>query len=349
MKILVCDDSNINRQVIGAHIQQMGYKAIFAENIVQSAELFAEHHPELVLIDVDMTQMDGYEIARAIRQSAFHFSKWIPIVFMSVHIDDESIVKGVEAGGDDFLSKPINLAALRAKIYAMRRLVMMRENLLDFGNQLRAVNEKLLQANQLLSELSVKDPLTRLANRRAFEEALIKTSKIAMRTSKPLSLLMIDIDDFKIFNESYGFEAGDFCLQQVAQIFKQGIHRAADFGARFGGEIFAIILADTSLSGAMYVAERLRMGVEALQIPNEKTPPGILTVSIGVASSKADKEFVTDSLVAASDEALYRAKQSGSNCIVGAKIEVDTNVPEDWLNYKTYRHFSPSGGSTSKH
>lgn len=348
MKILICDTSNEHRETLGSFLKQMGYIPLFSNNVQQCINLFTEHHPELILIDVDMTQPDGYEVARAIRQSSLHLSKWIPIVFMCTFIDDESIIKGIEAGGDDFISKPINAPSLRTKIYAMRRLVMMRENLIDFGSQLRDVNKKLLIANQLLAELSLKDPLTRLANRRAFEENLAKTAKISMRDSKPLALLMIDIDNFKLFNETYGYEIGDFCLQQVAQIFKQGIHRSMDFAARFGGEIFSIILIDTPLSGAMYVAERLRMGVEALQIPNERAPSGILTVSIGVASSKADREFVKESLIAASEEALFQAKKSGLNCIVGAKVEVNTNIPEEFT-YKSYKNFTSSDGSTSKH
>lgn len=348
MKILICDSSKDQRETIGKYLKQMGYIPVYSDNALQTIELFAEHHPELIFIDIDMTDIDGYDAARAIRQSSYHQSKWVPIVFMSGFIDDESIVKGIEAGGDDFLSKPINAAAIRTKIYAMRRLVMMRENLIDFGTQLREVNQKLLSANQILSELPFKDPLTHLGNRRSFEEMLSKMSKMAMRETKPLSLLMIDIDNFKLFNESYGYELGDFCLQQVSQIFKQGIHRSTDYAARFNGEIFAIILIDTPLSGAMYVAERLRMGVEALQIPNEKTSIGILTVSIGVASSKADREFVTESLITAAQEALYQAKNAGLNCIVGAKAEVNMSLPDE-IHYKSYRHFSSSDGSTSKH
>jgi diguanylate cyclase (GGDEF)-like protein len=349
MKILVCDDSETNRQMIGAYLQQMGHKAIYADDGQEAIELFAKHEPDLVLIDVEMPGMDGYEATRAIRQSCYDFSQWTPIIFVSSYIDDESIVKGIEAGADDYLTKPVSAAVLRAKIHAMRRLATMRENLIDFGKQLREVNEKLLTSNQLLSELSLKDPLTRLGNRRAFEENLARTCRTAVRENKTVCLLMIDVDNFKTFNDTYGHQAGDCCLQQVAHILKQALHRASDFAARYGGEEFSILLADTPLSGGMHVAERMRMGVEALQIKNKNAPLGIVTISVGIAASKSDTEFVSESLVAASDAALYEAKQSGRNCIVGAKMLVDNNKPEQLLEYKKQRTRFPSTGSNSKH
>jgi len=349
MKVLVCDDSTINRQIIGAYLAQMGHKAIYADNGAQAVQLFEEHEPDMVLIDVEMPEMDGYEATRTMRQSCYDFSQWTPIIFVSSHIDDESIVKGIEAGADDYLTKPVSQAVLRAKIHAMRRLVNMRQNLIDFGNQLREVNDKLLVSNQLLSELSLKDPLTRLGNRRAFEENLVRSTRTAIRETKPMSLLMIDVDQFKVFNDTYGHQAGDCCLQQVAQTLKRGIHRATDFGARFGGEEFTIILPDTPIDGALHVAERLRLCVEALQIPNKNSVKGFITISIGAATADATKEFNGESLVGAADSALYEAKQTGRNCIVGTKMEmVGPEVANQRPQYKMTRHL-PTTGSSSSH
>ncbi len=337
MKILVCDDSVINRQIIGGYLQQMGHKAIYADNGQQAVELFTKNEPDLVLIDVEMPGMDGYEATRAIRQSCYDFSQWTPIIFVSSFIDDDSIVKGIEAGADDYLTKPVSAAVLRAKIHAMRRLAAMRENLIDFGKQLREVNEKLLSSNQLLSELSLKDPLTRLGNRRAFEETLSRNCRSAIRDNEPLCMLMIDVDNFKSFNDTYGHQAGDYCLQQVAQVLKQGIHRASDFAARYGGEEFAILLADTPFAGGMHVADRLRMGVEALQIQNKRAPLGVVTISVGVACSKIDGEFASEALVAAADAALYEAKELGRNSVMGAKTLVDNNLTKDVIKSKKRR------------
>ncbi len=345
MKILVCDDSVINRQIIGGYLQQMGHKAIYADNGQQAIDLFTKNEPDLVLIDVEMPGMDGYEATRAIRQSCYDFSQWTPIIFVSSYIDDESIVKGIEAGADDYLTKPVSAAVLRAKIHAMRRLAAMRENLIDFGKQLREVNEKLLSSNQLLSELSLKDPLTRLGNRRAFEETLTRDCRTAIRDNEPVCMLMIDVDNFKSFNDTYGHQAGDYCLQQVSQVLKQGIHRATDFVARYGGEEFAILLADTPFAGGMHVAERLRMGVEALQIKNKRAHLGVVTISIGVACSKIETEFASEALVAAADSALYEAKEMGRNCVMGAKVLVDDKISENILKFKKHQRRLPNTGS----
>lgn len=347
MKILVCDDSEINRQIIGGYLQQMGHKSIFASNGKEAIELFTKHQPDLVLIDVEMPHMDGYEATKAIRQSCYDASQWTPIIFVSSYIDDESIVRGIEAGADDYLTKPVSAAVLRAKIHAMRRLSAMRENLIDFGNQLREVNEKLLNSNQLLSEMSLKDPLTRLGNRRSFEETLQRECRTAIRNTAPISLLMVDVDFFKSYNDTYGHQAGDYCLQQVAQVLKQGIHRAPDFASRYGGEEFSIILPDTPMEGALHVAERLRIGVEMLQIKNQGSPLGIVTISVGVACSKRDSIFNQEALVASSDLALYEAKQAGRNCVMYSQHLVDDHISEELLSKKEPKLMQQ--GSFSKH
>lgn len=350
MKVLICDGSKKCQKLLGECLTEMGHMPIYANDTEKALALFLEHQPELIFIDMEMETMDGYETTRFIRQCCHDFSQWTPIVFMSSQIDNESVIKGIEVGGDDYLIKPISPAMLKAKIHAMRRIVLMRESLMDFGKQLRDVNERLLSSNQLLSELSLKDPLTRLGNRRSFEENLLQIARVAMREFKPLSLLMIDVDNFKEYNDTYGHQAGDHCLQQIGQVLMRGVHRAQDTGARYGGEEFAVILADTPLPGGMYVAERIRMGVESLRIPNKNAPLGIVTVTIGVASSRADLEFCTESLVAAADSALYSGKQTGRNCVVGSKVVVDTQKPESILHYNTQRFLSSSSsGSSSKH
>lgn len=347
MKILVCDDAVGNREILGNYLEQMGHHVVFAQNDNQVLEGFTEHKPELVFIDTESPSIEAYQVARAIQQYGIDFSEWTPVIFVSSIIDEDIIQKGIAAGADDWLLKPISPTILSAKMHGLHRLQAMRDNLMDFGNQLREINEKYISATQLISELALKDPLTRLGNRRAFEENLMHICQLAMRECKPVSLAVIDIDYFKIFNDTYGYAAGDACLQQVAQLLKRGIHRVADFGARYEGDGFALIMPDTPLSGAMHVMERLRMGVEALRIPNKNAPAGIVTLSIGVASSKAETEFVTESLVAAVDAALYNAKESSRNRVVGAKMAVNCNLP-DPLSYKS-QNTTASGSTSSKH
>lgn len=320
MKILVCDDSSINRQLIGAYLKKMDHSAIFANDGKQAIELFNESSPDLVLIDVEMPEMDGYEATRAIRRSSNEYSQWTPIIFLSSHIDDESIVKGIDAGGDDYLTKPVSEAVLKAKIHAMKRLVLMRENLIDLGKELQEANEKLLQSNQFLAELSLKDPLTRVGNRRAFEETLTRVCKSAIREGTSLCILMTDVDNFKLFNDTYGHQAGDDCLSSVAQVLKKGVHRPTDFVARFGGEEFVVLLPNTPLSGGLHVGERLRMAVQALHMESKNAPHGIVTISVGVSGMIADNKLTGDALIKLADAALYDAKEGGRNRVVVAKI-----------------------------
>lgn len=122
MKILVCDDSDINRQILGKYLQQMGHEIIYAKNGQEAVEMFGEHAPDLVLMDIEMPVMDGYEATRTIRMSRFNFSEQTPIIFVSNYIDDESIIKGVEVGGNDYIRKPVTVGMLREKINAMSLL-----------------------------------------------------------------------------------------------------------------------------------------------------------------------------------------------------------------------------------
>lgn len=324
MKILVCDDSIVNRQLLGAYLKKMGLDSVFAENGKQAVELFQTENPDLVLMDVEMPDMDGYEATREIRKSLHDVAGWTPIIFISSHIDDASVVKGIEVGGDDYLMKPVSMAVLKAKIHAMRRLVAMRQDLIVIEKKLQDTNEKLMHSNQLLSDLSLKDPLTQLGNRRAFEENLARSTRLAKREKKFFSLLMIDIDHFKWFNDTYGHQGGDKCLQAVASVLKTGPQRPGDFAARYGGEEFSILLYDTDLEGARYVADSLRARVAELKIPHERSPLRIVTISVGVGTANPGVTFSESGLVALADAALYKAKEKGRNCVVGdAMLQIE--------------------------
>lgn len=348
MKVIVCDDSSVNRDLMGSYLKKMGHEPLYAENGMEAVRLFTTEQPDLVLMDVEMPEMDGYEATQKIREACDEFSQWIPVIFTSGHVDDESIVKGIDAGGDDYLTKPISLPVLKAKVHAMTRLAVMRQRLIDFAEQLRYTNEKLQSANQMLSELSLKDPLTKLGNRRFFEESLQRAGGVAQRENKPLSLMMIDVDNFKHFNDTYGHQAGDRLLQQIATVFKRGLHRASDMSARYGGEEFSIILLDTPLSGALQVAERLRLGVEAYQVPNEVKKGDVVTISIGVATANPRTKYELSALVQAADAALYEAKESGRNCVVAAKLPVGESIFKKSSSGKKSDFFPPDH-SNSKH
>jgi diguanylate cyclase (GGDEF)-like protein len=168
-------------------------------------------------------------------------------------------------------------------------------------------------ANTALEEMATVDPVTGLANRRRFDVFFQQEWQRSRRTQQPLSLLMLDIDHFKAFNDRYGHQRGDECIQQVASVLRAAAHRPADLACRYGGEEFTVVLAETGATGAYSVAETIRGTVEALQIPNEGAPLGLITVSIGVGTRSGEEYERAADLMSACDRALYDAKHAGRN------------------------------------
>jgi two-component system, chemotaxis family, response regulator WspR len=183
---------------------------------------------------------------------------------------------------------------------------------------IRERTEQLEQANRKLEALSYSDALTSVANRRAFDDALDREWRRAIRSRRPMSLLMIDIDFFKPFNDTYGHQSGDSCIVQVASVLESIVRRAGDQVARYGGEEFAVLLPETDPAGAAAIAERMRMEVEALHIANHGAPLRFVTISIGYATAVPTDTTKPEALVAAADGALYSAKREGRNRAVAA-------------------------------
>lgn len=323
MKILICDQDTENLKGIEKNFLELGHKSIFAVNGMDAIEKFSSEQPDLVLISEDLPLVNGFEATKKIKENCYDFADWIPVVFMSSSTDDDTVAKAIESGADFFLHKPMSIQLLKATIKAMRRLVSYRQNLIDFGHQLREVNDKLLLSNQLLSELSLKDPLTLLANRRAFEENLERICRQAIQNKKPVSLLMIDVDHFKMYNDTYGHQAGDVCLQKVASTFHLPVAGGKNIIARYGGEEFAIILPETEQAEAVAIAEKIREAVQLLELKNIGTLRGFVTLSIGVSTSSPEVPFTSESLVSAGDEALYQAKEQGRNIVVVSERQIN--------------------------
>jgi diguanylate cyclase (GGDEF)-like protein len=177
----------------------------------------------------------------------------------------------------------------------------------------KAVEAALHEANEKLRALSVTDSLTGLSNRRSFDTALDRECRRAERARQSISVIMIDIDRFKIYNDTYGHQAGDRCLQRVARAMSEAFHRPGDLAARYGGEEFAIILPEADELGAVYVAERLRSSVHALAIEHSGNDCGVVTISLGVACVEAGENIDQAALVRRADQALYQAKRTGRN------------------------------------
>ena len=318
MKILVIEDSKSSLQLLCEHITRMGITPLPATTGAQGFEIFLSQHPDLILLDIVMPDINGYEVAQRIRQHE-QVGDWTPIIFLSSLNKDKDVEKGISAGGDDYLLKPISEVVLGAKIRAMQRIIQMRQSLL-------VTTRKLDSANQELRRLTSLDGLTEVANRRHFDEVLAREWRRAMRQCDEVSVIMCDIDHFKRYNDTYGHQDGDEVLRQVACALRGSMDRGGDLLARYGGEEFVAVLPGTSRSGAAFVAGQMRQAIYELSIEHNGSPYGIVTASFGVASAQAEQSVNPLDIVGAADRALYEAKRAGRN-----RVLVDKS-PESLIN-----------------
>jgi diguanylate cyclase (GGDEF)-like protein len=305
MKILIVDDSPTIRAALRGLVDKMGHSVIEADDGSKALRVYQEDRPDLVLIDVVMPVMDGYEAARRMRQS--RPDEWVPIIFLSSKEADQDLDRAIEAGGDDYLVKPVSFVVLNAKIRALQRIESTRTKLLEMSRELAA-------ANRELEKLSRLDGLTGIANRRYFDSYLATEVKRASRERQPLSLILADVDHFKAYNDCYGHQAGDECLQRVASALKSVGRRPADLAARYGGEEFAMVLPATALEGAVDVAKSLVRAIEGESIPHVKSGVGpSISLSQGIASLIPGQDTKPENVIVLADQALYEAKQQGRN------------------------------------
>jgi len=303
MKILLVDDTKTERLIISAYLEKLGHTTICAENGHQAIELFKSESPDLVLMDVIMPEMDGHEAARCLRKDE---SDWVPIIFLSGRVAAEDIVAGIEAGGDDYLTKPVDFTVLGAKMTAMQRIAKMRHRLILLSSELESANSE-------LKKLVNIDGLTGLANRRYLDKYLRVEVARSMRNKHMLSVILCDVDFFKKYNDTYGHLKGDDCLKDVAKAMETACKRSTDLVARYGGEEFAVVLPDTSGENAVMLADTMRQAIEDLNEEHSASDLGKVTISMGVYCSLPQNKGASENMLQKADEALYQAKQGGRN------------------------------------
>lgn len=302
MKILIIDDSKIERVIIRSYLQHLDHEVFDAENGETGIAMFAECNPDIVLLGVVMVGINGYQVAAQIRDK---FTDWVPIIFLSGKTAPEDIMVGIEAGGDDYLSKPIKKQILIAKMAAMERIAAMRTQLLQTTKKLEIANEE-------LERLATLDGLTGIANRRHLDITIAKELARAQRYAQPLTFIIADIDFFKKYNDHYGHIQGDECLKAVASILDSSLRRPSELVARYGGEEFCMLLPNTDIKNAKLVAEKLVNAVRSLEFRHEGIDKqAIVTMSFGVMSLVPSRDVTVKELMLQADEKLYRAKENG--------------------------------------
>ncbi len=310
MKILVVDDSRTYQAILAAYLASMGYESVSAMNGKEALELFPQEWPSLILMDVNMPGMDGYDVARKIRDLGEEWAEWVPIIFLSSSIEDKDIVMGIEAGGDDYLSKPISEMVLKAKIRAMLRMADVRRRALDATQELAKVNEKLERLTRI-------DGLTGIANKRYFNEYLQHEWLRCTREKLPISLLFIDVDYFKFYNDNYGHLEGDVCLKKIAHALDESIYRISDMVFRYGGEEMAVILPDVEHHGMCHMGEVMVQAIRDLKLPHAfSSVTDVVTISTGGTTIVPEQEQHEDMLIRQADQCVYQAKAQGRNRFV---------------------------------
>ena len=272
--------------------------------------------PTVILQDLVMPGVDGFGLIRAYRDD--DRLRPVPVIVLSAKDDPQLKAHSFAVGANDYVVKLPDRLELLARIryhsagYISR---LQRDEAFQF---LRASQKNLADANIELQKLAALDSLTGIANRRRFDEVMRVEWQRGQRDKKPLSLLMCDIDCFKIYNDSFGHLAGDLCLKKAAAVLTEHLKRPADVAARYGGEEFAIVLPDTDAAGAALIAEACRRHIEQMAIENPRAPNGIISMSIGLATIVPSKACAAEGLIALADKALYQAKNDGRNRVVTA-------------------------------
>jgi len=326
LSLLLVEDQAALRQSLAEHLRGHGVTVHEAADATQALRLFESERPELVLLDVVLPGEDGYWLAHRIRES--EGSRWTPIIFMSALGRELDLWQGIQAGGDDYLIKPVSPVVLQAKLHAMVRIIRMR-------NQLVRTSEELRLANQRLTHLTLVDDLTKMGNRRGFDERLHEAVRLCHRAKQPLTLMLCDVDHFKRFNDALGHVEGDRCLQHISQVLRLVCRRPMDYVARYGGEEFGLILPDTSRSGAMTFARALLNLLATQPFAHPDSPLGdCVTISGGITTVVPEADTTAHALLLRADEALYSAKAQGRNRFFSFEMQVDT---EEHLSLQSVR------------
>jgi len=295
-RILIVDDQIANIKIM-RNVFDEEYELFFALSGLDALALCLGNTPDIILLDIELGEMNGLEVCSKLKEDPT--TENIPIIFVTSHDSIKQETACWEAGGVDFIHKPINAVTTKHRVNT---------------------HLKLKEQSDLLLRLAFQDGLTHLANRRHLDQILDKEWLRGIRSKLSVALIMIDIDHFKQFNDFYGHQEGDTCLQKVAHALRLSIHRPDDIVARYGGEEFCCLLPNTDAEGAELVAKNIEKAIENLAIPHEKSlVSDRITLSMGVAVMFPSDGNQPSDLIKNADELLYQAKNLGRSTIAYAK------------------------------
>lgn len=303
-RVLLVDDQPIHLQVLRRALSA-DYQLFMASSGAQALRVCREQLPDLVLLDVVMPEMDGFEVLQHLK--AQPETTDIPVMFVTAHGGDEIETQCLQAGAVDFISKPVNTNVVRARVKTHLTLKFQ---------------------SDFLRDMAFIDGLTGVSNRRQFDERLALEWGRAQRNRSPLSLILLDVDFFKAYNDHYGHQAGDDCLRQLAAVLKANLRRPTDLVARYGGEEFVCLLPDTPWADGMTMASKLLEAIKSRGMAHHfSAVSGVVTVSLGLATRAGDGQGGSAAaLLALADAQLYRAKHAGRAQVCGEPLP-DTVAP----------------------
>ncbi len=304
MRLLIADDDPVSRRLLARTVEEMGHEVIAVQDGFEAWTVLQQESIHLVIADWMMPEMDGLELVRRIRATTR--DRYIYVILLTSRNERRDVIDGLAAGADDYIVKPFDREELLFRIRSGERVVRL--------------EEALAERNRQLAMMALVDGLTGIGNRRSFDEQFHRTFSQSVRYHNPLSIVMVDIDHFKRYNDSLGHEAGDEALRRVARCLAAGI-RASDAAFRYGGEEFVVLLPETHQDGARGVARRLVELVRREGIPHPENPPrGVVTISAGVSTYVPGTIVTENELLKAADDALYEAKREGRDRVVAATL-----------------------------
>jgi diguanylate cyclase (GGDEF)-like protein len=297
MRILVVDDEPLSRLLVQAAVARLGHQWTAAQDGQAAWACLTQDKPDVLITDLLMPGVDGLELCRRVRADAR--AGYTYIILVTVLGDRRDVVRGMDAGADDYLVKPLQLSDLQARLIAAQRVT--------------DLHAELDRHRAQLAHLARHDPLTGLGNRRSLQQDLGVLHARSQRYGRRFALAMCDIDRFKAYNDTHGHQAGDQALRAVAATIAQEV-RGGDGVYRYGGEEFLVVLPEQTLATALVAVERVRSAVERLAIPQPAAGPGgRLTLSAGIAAFDPGDAITAEALLQRADAALYRAKAAGRN------------------------------------